>query len=101
MFSSKVTLLVGGRDRTKLVPGVLKQVEVLRSTLEGSCDVPVSGVLCFIDADWALFQQPFTVDGVSVLWPKALVKTLASDGPLTPAMIAETAQFLRDRLPPA
>ncbi len=51
-------LLVGGRDRTKLVDGVLKQVDVVRSIV--GTDVPVTGVLCFIDADWPLIGGAFT-----------------------------------------
>ncbi len=44
-------LLVGRRDSTKLVDGVLKQVDVVR---EHAGAVPVNGVLCFIEADWPL-----------------------------------------------
>lgn len=61
-------LLVGSRDCTKLVDGVLKQVEVVRGLLD--IDVPVQGVLCFVDADWPLFGGTFTTHGVQALWPK-------------------------------
>src|SRR5690606_29915685 len=50
------TLLVGSRDCTKLVDGVLKQVDVVRGVLGD--DVPVVGVLCFIEADWPLIGAP-------------------------------------------
>lgn len=43
------TLLVGRRDCTDLVDGVLKQVELVREVAEG---VPITGVLCFVEADW-------------------------------------------------
>lgn len=42
-------LLVGSRDCTKLVDGVLKQVDVVRGIVGDG--VPVHGVLCFVDAD--------------------------------------------------
>ncbi|WP_253257566.1 nuclease-related domain-containing protein [Arthrobacter sp. Hiyo1] len=42
-------LLVGRRDCTKLVDGVLKQVDLVRDLVG---DVPVTGVLCFVEADW-------------------------------------------------
>lgn len=72
-------LLVGGRDRTKLVEGVLGQVERVRAALEGN-DVPVRGVLCFIDADWPLIGGSFSVREVAVVWPKRLSKMLDEAG---------------------
>lgn len=64
----------GRRDCTKLVDGVLKQVDVVRDL---SGDVPVTGALCFIEADWPLIRGPFSIRGVHVLWPKRLAKVLA------------------------
>jgi hypothetical protein len=51
-------LLVGSRDCTRLVDGMLKQVNVVRRLLDN--DVPVHAVLCFIDADWPLIRGSFT-----------------------------------------
>ncbi len=53
-------LMVGGRDRTKLVDGVLGQVERVRAVLSDET-VEVSGVLCFIDADWPLVSAFFSI----------------------------------------
>ena len=66
------TLLVGRRDCTKLVVGVKHQVDLIRAALsEGDlADVPVSGMLCFVDADWPLFGGSFSTSGISVLWPR-------------------------------
>lgn len=66
-------LLVGRRDCTKLVEGVLKQVDVVRDLVG---DVPVTGALCFIEADWPLIGGAFSTRGVHVLWPKRLAKVL-------------------------
>jgi Nuclease-related domain len=66
-------LLVGRRDCTKLVDGVLKQVDVVRDLVG---DVPVTGALCFIEADWPLIGGAFSTHGVQVLWPKRLAKVL-------------------------
>ncbi len=66
-------LLVGRRDCTKLVDGVLKQVDVVRDLVG---DVPVTGALCFIEADWPLIGGAFSTHGVHVLWPKRLAKLL-------------------------
>lgn len=68
-------LIVGGSDRTKLVDGVLGQVERVRGALADET-VDVAGVLCFIDADWPLVGGAFTTRGVRVVWPKRLSKIL-------------------------
>ncbi|GAA4044114.1 hypothetical protein GCM10023063_33370 [Arthrobacter methylotrophus] len=67
-------LIVGRRDCTNLVDGVLKQIGLLRDLLG---DVPVAGALCFVDADWPLIGGAFSTRGVHVLWPKRLAKLLA------------------------
>lgn len=74
-------LLVSGRDQTKLVDGVLRQVALIQ-TIVGD-EVPVTGVLCFIEADWPLIGGAFASRGVEVLWPKKLYPRLAADGPHT------------------
>jgi hypothetical protein len=66
-------VFVGRRDCTKLVDGVLKQVDVVR---EVAADVPVAGALCFVEADWPLIGGAFITRGVEVLWPKRLAKLL-------------------------
>ena len=63
-------LLVGTRDCTKLVDGVLKQVRVVQGAIDPG--IPVRGVLCFVEADWPLILGSFTIQGVGVLWPKRL-----------------------------
>jgi len=73
-------LLVGTRDQTKLVDGVLKQVDVVRGIVGDA--VPVVGVLCFVEADWPLIGGAFTTRGVEVLWPKKVYPRLAAEGPL-------------------
>lgn len=67
-------LWVNGRDQTKLVSGVQRQMALVEDALERA--LPVHGVLCFIDSDWGLLDSPFTVQGVQVMWPKKLVKVL-------------------------
>ncbi|YCH09552.1 nuclease-related domain-containing protein [Arthrobacter sp. alpha11c] len=69
-------LLVGRRNCTKLVDGVLKQVDVVRNLVG---DIPVTGVLCFVEADWPLIGGAFSTRGVHVLWPKRLVKVLSAE----------------------
>jgi hypothetical protein len=66
-------VLVGRRDCTKLVDGVLKQVALVQDVVG---DVPVTGALCFVEADWPLIGGAFATRGVHVVWPKRLAKIL-------------------------
>ena len=71
-------LTVNGRDKSKLVDGVLWQVDCVRKVVP---DVPVRAILCFVDSEWPLLAGPFQVNGVEVLWPKKLVSRLTSAVP--------------------
>lgn len=93
------TLTVGGRDKTVLVKALLKQVDVVRAALADRPDVPVRGVLCFIDADWPLLGGAFTVDDVAVMWPKKLKALLTERGPLDESQIADLQWKLHEAFP--
>jgi hypothetical protein len=92
-------VLVGTRDCTKLVDGVLKQVDLAR----GICgdDVPVHGVLCFVEADWPLLGGSFVTRGVEALWPKKLLSKLNAAGHLDVQSIDEIHRRLAASLSPA
>jgi hypothetical protein len=98
-------LIVGGRDRTKLVAGVKGQVETVRAVLNSlhePTDVPIVPVLCFVGSDnWELLSLTLTVDGVKVLWPRALKKLLRQTGSLDGKRRALIARLLSTQLPPA
>jgi len=101
------TLVVGGRDCSKLVDGVLKQVDLVRTALDDPA-VPVTGVLCFVAADWPLIGGAFVTRGVHVLWSKRLVQLVtAQPSPAAAARpgAAVDVEAMRDRLarafPPA
>ncbi len=49
-------LLVGTRNCTSVVDGVIKQVAVIREHLDDT--IPIHGVLCFVGADWPLIALP-------------------------------------------
>lgn len=93
-------LLVGRRDCTKLVDGMLKQIEVVRGVLDDE-EIPVHGALCFVEADWPLLGGSFTTRGVAVLWPRKLYPRLAAEGPLDVETIAATHRRLAEALPHA
>lgn len=87
-------LYVKGRDRTKLVDGALKQVDVVRGVLHDAYpDVPVHGVLCFTGSEWGLMKQRQRVRGVVALWPTALPRHVAKGGPLA-TRVSEVARHL-------
>jgi len=78
-FSTDLRLYIGGRDRTKLLGGMNRQVEAVRSIL--ACNemwraVPVIPViLCVSDDNWSLFgTRPLRFGSVYVVWAKALGK---------------------------
>ena len=70
-------LVVGGRDCTKLVDGVLKQVDLVRTAVDDPT-VPVTGVLCFVAADWPLIGGAFVTRGVHVLWSRRLMELVTA-----------------------
>ncbi|WP_285117309.1 nuclease-related domain-containing protein [Leifsonia sp. fls2-241-R2A-40a] len=103
LFTKRVEkLVVAGRDRTKLVPGVEKQVARVRSALDaaGLETVPAYGMLCFVDGTWGFFQRPFTVDTVTVLWPKKVAEIVARPGTIDSQTVNRTLRVLAVAFPP-
>ena len=95
-------LLVGRRDCTKLVDGILKQVGLVQSALADiHPNTPVSGMLCFVDADWPLIGGSFTTRAVQVMWPKKAAAELQKPGPLDEAQIDAITRTIADAFPPA
>ena len=98
------TLLVGRRKCTKLVDGVLKQVELVTAALQAAPALPevsVHGRLCFVEADWPLIGGSFSIRGVETVWPKKLVKQLQLPGGLAESEIEQVHGSLAAAFPPA
>ncbi|WP_292873812.1 nuclease-related domain-containing protein [Microbacterium sp.] len=93
------SLLIAGRNHTKLADGVQGQVEKVSSAL-GNPEIAVKGVLCFLDADWPLIGGSFAVNGVDVLWPKLLIKRM-TEAPAVAIDVAEVHARLGTHFPPA
>ncbi len=55
--------------------------------------------ICFVDADWSLFARPIEMEGVHVLWPRALCKLIRTEGSLTRDEIARIEHKLALALP--
>ena len=54
-------------------------------------DVPETGSLCFVEADWPLIGGAFAARGIHVLWPKRLAKLLSeANGPIDVASVRQS-----------
>jgi hypothetical protein len=96
-------LMIGSRDRTELVHGVRKQMELVTSILvrEGANRVPIRGALCFVDATWPLCAGAFRVHGVDIVWPKKLARMVTAPGSLRMSEADRIHAALADALPRA
>jgi len=102
LFSTDYRLYVGGRDKTALVAGMRKQAQAVRAALgDEDASVKICKTMCFVDADWSLFARPIEMDGVHVVWPRALGSLLRTKGPLSHDEIARIERKLALALPPA
>jgi hypothetical protein len=100
----KSKLLVDGRDRTKLVDGLDRQVAAVESALGDTTQPwPIQGVFCFTKADLPMLGLLGTTKIRShlLLYRKALAKRLNASGPFTTAQIDAMARVLAGAFPPA
>jgi hypothetical protein len=97
------TLMVGSRDRSTLVGGARKQVDLVRAALDhaGLAEIPVHGMLCFVEADWPLIGGAFTTGGVHVLWPRKALELVAKPGPVNDQRAREIHRSLASAFPVA
>ncbi|MGA2320296.1 MAG: nuclease-related domain-containing protein [Solirubrobacteraceae bacterium] len=101
-------LKVNGRDRTKLIDGLEKQVAHVKAALANIAeDVSVHGCLCFVAPEGFLADvglpvlRTLKINGYPLYYPKRLAKRLNQQGSIT-ADRAERLQAELDRsLPPA
>jgi Nuclease-related domain len=95
-------LVIEGRNRTKALDGLDRQVSAVRGALAstGQHDMPVLGVLCFTKADLPLFGSR-KIRGHQLLYCRRLAKKLNGDGAMTPAAVDTLARTLAVALPPA
>lgn len=101
-------LVIAGRDKTKLVEGLSKQVEAVRTGLASiEKQVPVRAGLCFINPDGQsggngipLFRT-LTVSGVPLLYRRKLAKRLNQLGALERDEALVVAEALSTLFPAA
>ena len=72
-WNAQNRVFVAGRDRTKLVLAMPRQLEATRSALAAdplASEVTVRAAVCFVSSDWGFFPKPFELHGVAVIWPQ-------------------------------
>ena len=94
-------LYVGGRDPTRLVEGMHKQLHLVRTALADHPDVPVRGVLCFVQAGWPLMGGDFTVRESPSSGPRSSSRFSPNPGPIDPDRIAALQWQLHEAFPRA
>jgi hypothetical protein len=82
-------LTIGGRDRTRLVDGVERQVELVRTALSrvGDDQVDVRGALCFTHVNGLPSLAQLIVREIIIDGPKPVAKLARRPGPLQPETI--------------
>jgi len=81
-----VKLFVGGRDKTHDIEGMPRQVSVVRNALDDmplSAGISITPMLALVGAEVGLFENPRTIQGVWVGWPKVMARTVCRPGPLS------------------
>jgi hypothetical protein len=88
-FFGEEQLVIGGRDKTKLIAGLSKQAEVVRAGLALiERQVPVTACLCFIYPEGQSsgggmpLLRSLTIGGYPLLSPRRLAKRLNKPGAL-------------------
>jgi hypothetical protein len=105
LFRTDLRLYVGGRDKTKLVRGMDRQVNAVRAALAQDdkwSEVSVTPVLLFIsDGNWSLLNfRPLRFGEVYVLWGKALGKLLRAEEKIPRGAAVDLERLLALALPP-
>jgi hypothetical protein len=104
----KAKLKIGGRDQTKLIEGLGKQVALVKVALADIADdVPVQGCLCFVApegffADSGLpVLRTLRINGYPLYYPRRLAKRLNRSGPLSADQTLTLQAKLAELLPQA
>jgi Nuclease-related domain len=105
-LSTDRRLYVAGRDRTALVDGMTGQLSAIRSAigrpLIEELELSVTGVLCFVEAEWPLFlARPLRLGSIWIEWSRSLAERLRSTGALSPEDVRRLAVHIGQALPSA
>jgi Nuclease-related domain len=100
----ELAVFVGGRNRTKVVHGMARQLDAVRDAIAPdplAGEVAVRAAVCFVASEWSLFAKPFEIGAVIVTWPQKLVERIGAAGALTDEAVARLANRLAVGLPQA
>jgi hypothetical protein len=102
LFTPRVEqLYIGGRDQTRLVLGLQKQVAAVASELASvHADIPVHGALCFVGTELPWFGSS-AIAGVPLVGRRGLARLLRSAGDLAAEDREVIGEFLAARFVPA
>jgi hypothetical protein len=101
LFSPRRTvLLINGRDQTRLIAGVERQLGYVRAALDDPA-IEVRGALCFPDVDGLPLLSRLAVGEIVIDGPKRIAKIAAKAGNLEPPRVEEIWNRLARALPPA
>lgn len=97
----RAKLTIAGRDKSRLVDGLAKQVDLVEAAVdEVAPGVPVHGAICFVEAELPWFGT-VVYGGFPMLHPKGLAKRLNKPGPVDQDQLAGLARELALRFPSA
>ncbi len=95
------TLTINGRDKSKLVDGLAKQVALVKAVMvEVAPEVPVHGALCFVDGDLPMVMK-LSFGGYPLLYARPLAKRINAPGWLAEGRVRAIAGELATRFPSA
>jgi len=91
-------LIVGGRDKSKLIEGVERQVDVMRAVFG---DYDIRAALCWLKADGLPLIGTLEMRGIRVAAPRPVAKIAARPGGLCAADVNNLASRVAKHFPPA
>jgi hypothetical protein len=95
-------LLIGGRDQTRLVDGLRRQVDLVRAALEQAGEsADVRGVLCMADVNGLPMLGHPCVDGIVIDGPRHVAKIARRSGSHSLADVERLATLLGRAFPVA
>jgi hypothetical protein len=96
----RTVLLINGRDQTRLIDGIERQVGYVRDALADSA-VEVRGALCFPNVDGLPLLSQLSLRNIVIDGPKPIAKLARRSGPLSSDRIGQIWQQLGRAFPPA
>ncbi len=105
LFTERRTILrINGRDQTKLIAGVERQIGYVHAALADldlAQEIDVRGALCFPNVDGLPLFGQIEIRGIIVNGPQRVARLAARAGGLEQALVERVIGHLAQALPPA